>query len=191
VDGLTKYEKYFGRTPHARRLYPFGCFSYATLPPENRSSHGPRVESGIFLGYDPSTANGYFILRANNRVVTRFDITPHPEKFPDTAVETEVATQVSGFESPCVPILSVPEPVPTYTAPQRSLEEESSEASLNSLDVFSSDTPETQGEVSLTLPEKECKYDAPVDASLDSTSNTVDDSDDNVRCAVAHLLGAK
>jgi hypothetical protein len=181
VDGLTKYEKYFGRAPHARRLYPFGCFSYATLPLENRSSHGPRVESGIFLEYDPSTANGHFILRANNRVVTRFDtcITPHPEKFPGTAVETEVATQVSGFESPCVPILSVPELVPTYTSrAQRSLEGESSEASLDSLDLFGSGTPETQGEASLPLPARECKHDAPVGASLDSASNTVDNSDD-------------
>jgi hypothetical protein len=50
------------------------------------------------LGYDTSTPNGYFILRANSRVITRFNIIPNSDVFPGQVEKEAVQRSVSGFD---------------------------------------------------------------------------------------------
>jgi hypothetical protein len=77
---------------------PFGCSAGVVIPRELRLSHGPRSEDGIIIGYNFSAPNGYYILKvSNNRVVTRFDVRPHPDRFPGSAGSKISERQATGF----------------------------------------------------------------------------------------------
>jgi len=50
-DGITPYEKLFGRKPEVSHLRKFGCKAYKRLPVIHRSKFGTRADILFMLGY--------------------------------------------------------------------------------------------------------------------------------------------
>ena len=50
-NGMTPYEKLFGKKPEVRHLRRFGCKAFKTLPATHRSKFGTRADALFMLGY--------------------------------------------------------------------------------------------------------------------------------------------
>jgi len=50
-NGMTPYEKLFGRNPEVGHLRRFGCKAFKTLPTTHRSKFGTRADALFMLGY--------------------------------------------------------------------------------------------------------------------------------------------
>lgn len=69
-DGISPYERLFGKSPNVNHLRVFGCLAVRLIPKQLRSPLDPPGERGIFVGY-PETGDGFLVWHGHGTKISR------------------------------------------------------------------------------------------------------------------------
>jgi hypothetical protein len=66
AEGVTRYERFFGRIPDYTRLKVFGCTAYVHIPSELRKSFDETSFKGVYLGFNPISPQTWKVMNIHS-----------------------------------------------------------------------------------------------------------------------------